>query len=38
LAEPVTEAEIFTVVKWVDADAPEGNLADLPKATQHVDG
>jgi hypothetical protein len=34
----LTDAEVATVVKWVDAGAPEGNAADLPKAPQFTDG
>jgi hypothetical protein len=34
----LSDAEIATVVKWVDAGAPEGNAADLPKAPQFTDG
>ena len=28
----LSEAEIDTIVKWVDAGAPQGNLADMPPA------
>src|SRR5437868_14433569 len=28
----LTDAEIQTIVKWVDAGAPQGNAADLPPA------
>src|SRR5207244_487932 len=26
----LTDAEIATVVKWIDGGAPQGNLADMP--------
>jgi hypothetical protein len=32
------DADVATIVKWVDAGAPEGNPADLPKPPQFVDG
>ena len=28
----LTDAEIATIAKWVDAGAPHGNLADMPAA------
>jgi hypothetical protein len=34
----LSDAEIATVVKWVDAGAPEGNAADLPKLPEFTDG
>jgi len=33
----LSEAEIATISKWVDAGAPEGNPADLPPARQFSD-
>jgi hypothetical protein len=32
------QSEIGTIVKWVDAGAPEGNKADLPPAPKFVEG
>ncbi len=32
------QSEIDTIVKWVDAGAPEGNKADLPLAPKFVEG
>ena len=34
----LTEQEIQTIVSWVDAGAPKGDDADLPKAPQFADG
>jgi hypothetical protein len=34
----LSDAEVATIVKWVDGGAPEGNPADLPKAPEFVDG
>jgi hypothetical protein len=34
----LSDAEVATIVKWVDAGAPEGSAADLPKAPQFTDG
>ncbi len=34
----LNDQEIATIVKWVDAGAPQGNLADLPPARQFPDG
>jgi hypothetical protein len=34
----LSDAEVATIVKWVDAGAPEGNPADLPKPSQFIDG
>jgi len=34
----LTDAEVATIVKWVDAGAPEGNSADLPKLPEFTDG
>lgn len=34
----LTDAEIATVVAWVDGGAPEGNRADLPNAPVFVEG
>jgi hypothetical protein len=34
----LSDAEVATIVKWVDAGAPEGNPSDLPKAPEFVDG
>ena len=34
----LTDAEIETIVKWVDAGSPEGNPADMPPAPQFADG
>jgi hypothetical protein len=34
----LTDAEVATVVKWVDAGAPEGNPKDLPKAPEFTQG
>jgi len=33
----LTDAEIATIVKWVDAGAPQGNPADMPKPRVFVD-
>ena len=33
----LTEAEIATIVKWVDSGAPAGNPADMPKPRQFAD-
>ena len=30
----LTDAEIATIVKWVDSGAPRGNLADMPAAAE----
>src|ERR1041385_1596294 len=30
--------DVDTIVKWVDAGAPEGNSADLPPAPKYVEG
>ena len=34
----LTDAEVATIVKWVDAGVPEGNSADLPKLPEFTDG
>jgi mono/diheme cytochrome c family protein len=34
----LTDAEVATIVKWVDAGAPEGNSADLPKLPEFTEG
>jgi mono/diheme cytochrome c family protein len=34
----LTDAEVATIVKWVDAGAPEGNSAGLPKLPEFTDG
>jgi len=34
----LTDAEVATVSKWVDAGSPEGNPSDMPKMPQFVDG
>src|SRR4029453_3715487 len=34
----LTDQEIQTIVSWVDAGAPKGDDADLPKAPQFADG
>ena len=34
----LSSAEIATITQWADADAPEGNPADLPPQRQFVDG
>ena len=34
----LTEKEIETIVSWVDAGAPKGDDADMPKAPQFADG
>ena len=34
----LTDSEVATIVSWVDAGAPEGNPADLPKPPQFTDG
>jgi mono/diheme cytochrome c family protein len=34
----LSDKEIQTIVDWVDAGAPKGNDADLPKAPQFADG
>jgi hypothetical protein len=34
----LTEAEIQTIVRWVDAGAPQGNPRDLPSPRSFVDG
>jgi hypothetical protein len=34
----LTDAEVATVVKWVDTGAPEGNPKDLPKAPEFTEG
>src|SRR5579864_6879886 len=34
----LSDAEVATIVKWVDGGAPEGNPADLPKTPEFVDG
>src|SRR5207247_1177747 len=33
----LTDAEITTITKWVDAGAPQGNPADMPKARVFAD-
>ena len=33
----LSDAEIFTISKWVDAGSPEGNVADLPAPRQFTD-
>ncbi len=37
-ARRLTDAEIATIQRWVDAGAPEGNPADLPAAPAFPDG
>jgi hypothetical protein len=34
----LTDVEVATVVKWVDAGAPEGNTADMPKMPEFTEG
>ncbi len=34
----LSEAEIATITRWVDAGAPEGDPADLPKPLEFVEG
>ena len=34
----LTEQEVATIAKWVDAGAPEGKAADLPKLPQYTEG
>jgi len=34
----LTDAEKATIVRWVDAGAPEGNPSDLPPAPRYADG
>src|SRR4051794_38538044 len=34
----LSDAEIATIAAWVDAGAPEGNRAELPKAPEFVEG
>ncbi len=34
----LSDAEVATVVKWVDEGAPEGKTADLPKMPEFVEG
>ena len=34
----LTQAEIDTIVAWVDGGAPEGNAADMPELPQFVEG
>src|SRR5262245_59110029 len=34
----LSDKEIQTIVDWVDAGAPKGNDADMPKAPQFADG
>lgn len=34
----LTQGEIDTIVGWVDAGAPRGNLSDLPKMPEFTDG
>jgi hypothetical protein len=34
----LTDAQLATVVKWVDAGAPEGNAADMPKMPEFTKG
>ena len=34
----LSDAEVATISKWVDAGAPEGNASDMPKLPQFVDG
>src|ERR1043166_4492108 len=34
----MSQQDVDTLVKWVDAGAPEGNPKDLPKALAFVDG
>jgi len=34
----LTDTEVATIVKWVDAGAPEGNSADLPKLPEFTEG
>jgi len=34
----LTDSEVATIVKWVDAGAPEGNSADLPKLPEFTNG
>src|SRR5712671_491194 len=33
----LTDAEVATIVKWVDAGVPEGNSADLPKLPEFTE-
>lgn len=36
--DPRTAGEIATIAKWVDGGAPQGDLKDMPKAPQFVEG
>src|SRR5260370_2318515 len=34
----LTDAEITTISKWVDAGAPQGDLKDMPATPQFIEG
>jgi Copper type II ascorbate-dependent monooxygenase, C-terminal domain len=34
----LTDAEVATIVKWADAGAPEGDVADMPKMPEFTEG
>jgi len=34
----LTDAEVATIVKWVDSGSPQGNPADMPPPRQFADG